>query len=460
MGRCRPSSFKWAVCFDVASFHFNGCDRTSQYQAHMKIFVSYSHRQSDEAEAIVLSLQGYRHDVFFDRERLKPGQGYDQRIHASIRQADLFVFLISPDSVSPRSYALSELGMARQKWEAPENKVLPVEVVPTPMEDIPQYLRAVTILRAEGNLAAEVSAAVSRLGYRGYSTDSTMDSDPHPPSFLAYMVNRDAQRVQIRQTIPDPASGTQDRVVVYLTYGLDNELHKSIAERYVNYTLPRHVQRPDDSFSDTRKSVNWPATSLDETTRFDSILRDILCEFSLMYTGKIDDIQAHFKNQFEPFLMAYRKSPTICVNIQAEDWDEQANRVFAGLLECFARIDVPTGCLVTLFFQVKLRQPKAGLFRMFSRSKPSTLDAFISGLRSNGSVEGKASLGVVCLPELQPVTKVDVERWATVTAPSVYATINTEALKQEATRPFEDTSEKPYESIIGDLRGALHGANK
>lgn len=142
----------------------------------------------------------------------------------------------------------------------------------------------------------------ARVGYRGYSMDPTLDSRSRPPSFLAYMVDRDIQREQIRKTMPGPMLERQDRAIAYLTYGPENELHKSIAERYVIYTLPRHVQRPDDNCAAYRKYVNWPTPSLDQTARFESLMRDILSEFCLKYTGRIDDVRTHFKDKFEQFL--------------------------------------------------------------------------------------------------------------------------------------------------------------
>ena len=42
-------------------------------------------------------------------------------------------------------------------------RVLPVMAVPTPLENVPNYLKVVTILEPEGSMAAEVRAAVDRM---------------------------------------------------------------------------------------------------------------------------------------------------------------------------------------------------------------------------------------------------------------------------------------------------------
>lgn len=57
----------------------------------------------------------------------------------------------------------SELTFAERKWPNPKDRVLPVMTRPTPWDDVPPYLRAVTILEPKGNLAAETADAVEAI---------------------------------------------------------------------------------------------------------------------------------------------------------------------------------------------------------------------------------------------------------------------------------------------------------
>src|ERR1043166_3180632 len=127
------------------------------------IFLSYSSAQNEAAARIELALEGEGYSVFRDRSDLPPGESFDARIHDAVQKSDLFVFLISRESVSPGHYTLSELQFAEQKWRHPAGHVLPVLVEPTPTNSIPEFLRAVTFLEPRGDIAAEVSAAVARL---------------------------------------------------------------------------------------------------------------------------------------------------------------------------------------------------------------------------------------------------------------------------------------------------------
>jgi len=128
----------------------------------MKIFLSYSSKDRIKAEEVALAMQAEGHDVFFDREDLAGGEDFNAVIRQHIAAADLFIFLISPQSVRPGAYTLTELKLAREKWIHPGKHVLPVLLEPTAMAQIPAYLRGVTIFEPEGNLAAEIASHLGR----------------------------------------------------------------------------------------------------------------------------------------------------------------------------------------------------------------------------------------------------------------------------------------------------------
>jgi formylglycine-generating enzyme required for sulfatase activity len=134
-----------------------------QFTSRMRIFLCYSSKDRTAAESIYLALRAQHHAVFFDRSSLSPGHEYDNRIREEIERSDLFIFLLSPESINSGSYTLTELEIAQKTWDHPHGKVLPVMLRPTEMERVPSYLRAVTILQPDGNMPAAVAAAVFRL---------------------------------------------------------------------------------------------------------------------------------------------------------------------------------------------------------------------------------------------------------------------------------------------------------
>ena len=132
----------------------------------MKLFLCYSSSDRSLAEPILFALRAQDHGVFFDRSDLPPGEEFHARIRQAIEGSDLFIFLMSPDSVGEDKYTLSELDIAQKNWAHPAGKVLPVMLRPIALDLVPAFLKAVTILDPAGNVAASVADAVHRIDMR------------------------------------------------------------------------------------------------------------------------------------------------------------------------------------------------------------------------------------------------------------------------------------------------------
>ena len=89
---------------------------------------------------------------FFDRDDLPAGASYDDRIRTAVQNSHLFIFIISKDSIRKGAYALSELSMAEKRWSQPSGKILPVLFDDTPIDTLPPYLRAVSVLVPTGRV--------------------------------------------------------------------------------------------------------------------------------------------------------------------------------------------------------------------------------------------------------------------------------------------------------------------
>ena len=129
----------------------------------MKIFLSYPSAHRVTAESVCYGLQAEGHEVFFDKDNLPSAQGYNERIREAIQRCDLLIWLITPQAIEKGRYTLTELKLASRKWPNPVGHVLPVMLEPTPFDDLPPYLAAVTVLTPEGDVTAEILLEVSEL---------------------------------------------------------------------------------------------------------------------------------------------------------------------------------------------------------------------------------------------------------------------------------------------------------
>lgn len=129
----------------------------------MNIFLSHASEQRAEADRLTLALQARGHDVFLDTDDLPAGSDYQSRIQTAIDRCDIFCFLISPDSVRQGRFTLSEIGFARRRFPNPVGRVLPIMVAKVPMDAVPPYLRAVSILEPQGDFVADSLVALESL---------------------------------------------------------------------------------------------------------------------------------------------------------------------------------------------------------------------------------------------------------------------------------------------------------
>ena len=130
----------------------------------MRIFLSYAREQRSIAERLAFALRAQGHDVFFDRTSLPPGQTYDEKIRHAIDRCHLFVFLISPESIEPASYCLTELDIMGRRAGVPCDRVLGVILTDVNIDAVPGYLRALNLLHPVGDLVADVLSRVADVG--------------------------------------------------------------------------------------------------------------------------------------------------------------------------------------------------------------------------------------------------------------------------------------------------------
>lgn len=132
----------------------------------MKIFVSYPRSHSEIASDLVARLRAEDHEVFIDASSLPPGESYDTQIRDSIQNCELFVSLFAGDSLRTGTYSRTEMKFAAEKWPNPSGNVLPVALDEEAMNNIPSYLKSVTVMRPEGEIVADVIAEVTKIARR------------------------------------------------------------------------------------------------------------------------------------------------------------------------------------------------------------------------------------------------------------------------------------------------------
>jgi hypothetical protein len=128
----------------------------------MRVFLSYASEQRALAERTCRVLESEGSEVFFDRDDLKAGEAYGERIRAAMMRSHVFVFFVSRYSIAP-GYALTELSIVQSIPAQRRPRTLPVLTEPLDLETLPPSLKPLTLLEPEGDLPAEVAAKVAEI---------------------------------------------------------------------------------------------------------------------------------------------------------------------------------------------------------------------------------------------------------------------------------------------------------
>lgn len=132
----------------------------------MRIFLSYSRRDTPIADLMVTDLEGQGFEVLIDRQDLPYGEEWQPQLAGMIHQCDTIVWLASEASVTSR-WCNWELGEAQRL----SKRLIPVRIAPLAVADLPEALGRIHMLPVEGtyepsqHLAALIGAIETDRGW-------------------------------------------------------------------------------------------------------------------------------------------------------------------------------------------------------------------------------------------------------------------------------------------------------
>jgi len=133
----------------------------------MRVFLAHSSAQASECERLVAKLRKRSFKVFYSADTIPVSEDFDRLIRAEIARCSAMIFWATPQSVTPGSYPLTEMGLASKRWPNPRNRVLAVLAGDLATGQVPGYLRDnIELFRPQGDLVTEVADAMVELRRR------------------------------------------------------------------------------------------------------------------------------------------------------------------------------------------------------------------------------------------------------------------------------------------------------
>jgi WD40 repeat protein len=122
----------------------------AELKAGLKVFVSYSRRDREIADAIVAALEASGFEMIIDRRDLPYGEEWQHELSDFIRSCDTVIWLVSPDSVASQwcNWELGEVARTRKR-------LMPVRVRDIDPAKLPAAIGRIHLLPAESVFTLE-----------------------------------------------------------------------------------------------------------------------------------------------------------------------------------------------------------------------------------------------------------------------------------------------------------------
>ncbi len=99
----------------------------------LKIFLSYASGDRTEVEKLYTFLSSQGTDVWYDQEKLLPGQDWNYEIHKGLDEADVILICLSKKSVNKEGYVQKEIRLALDlALEMPDGRIF---LIPARLEE-------------------------------------------------------------------------------------------------------------------------------------------------------------------------------------------------------------------------------------------------------------------------------------------------------------------------------------
>jgi len=123
----------------------------------MNIFISFAKEQKEIADKLATTLNSQGHKVLYVIKNFPNASSDLDRVRKAIEKAQLFIFLVSPESIKKGSSTLSELSIARHRWRTPKDKVMAIMASSVELSTLPQFLQTLDVIKPAGELVSEVT---------------------------------------------------------------------------------------------------------------------------------------------------------------------------------------------------------------------------------------------------------------------------------------------------------------
>lgn len=290
-----------------------------------------------------------------------------------------------------------------------------------------------------------VEGNVTNINNTQYVTQLPEDCIPDVAKILPYLADRSPQADALSELVIRLLQADQQRIIVCVLPGAENEIHEGLMERYDNVILPNILADYDKACPNHKLYMPWPDTKLNIDSSLSRLKSELLRKITNSTKAEDMDIPTE--------LAKTRNHLSLRYNISYSDWSTSEQTLFEQWVDYWLKFPpLNNNKLITVFLCLHYDEDdNPGLLgRWLSPSKTAAMRKYVQTLSDN------TSKNLICLDELSPLTHQHLHDWAFNICPCVDANINAGLLQAQAIKLCPSKTQKS----LGDLLDGMHEALK
>ena len=290
-----------------------------------------------------------------------------------------------------------------------------------------------------------VNGNVTNINNNNYVTQLPQDSIPDVAKILPYLADRNPQAQPLSEFVIKLLQTDQQRIIVCVMPGAENEIHEGMMERYDNVILPHILADYDEACPNHKLYMPWPDTKLNIDASLARLKNELLRKISNTGKAEVSDLAAEMAKTKNHLSLRY--------NISSSDWSQSEQALLDQWIAYWLAFPpMKHNKLVTVFLCLHYdEEDQPGFFgKLFKSSKTALMRQYVASLKEN------PSKNLICLEELTPLTHKHIFDWAVNVCPCIDNDIDAGLLQAQAIKLCPRKAAKP----LGDLLDGMHEALK
>lgn len=121
--------------------------KTTLLRNKRRVFIMYTHEDSEAAQKLVNRLREAGFDLWFDKDELTPGQRIHEAVGMGIQQCSAAVLLVSKHTHDPSKFLRFQMDMALNSLPSKSSEFSPIIPVQLDEEPLPDQLQGVISIK-------------------------------------------------------------------------------------------------------------------------------------------------------------------------------------------------------------------------------------------------------------------------------------------------------------------------